>query len=133
MLDVPRDTHRFFIEPLRKSRHVIFSLYIRYLNFVDQVSACCKPVMTNLLNLVKHDCQSRTGLNLRYIMLRTHVSNVDELKPSDIRKLVYNEIPKTEEWKIGFVEELIDCQHNQLSIPGFNHLELEDMKFFICT
>ena len=93
---------------------------------------CTKKFMTNLLQLIKNDCRSRTGANLRNIMLRTTTTNIVQLESTDVKKLIYKEIPKPDEWKITTVKELVDCQHNILSIPGFNHQEIEEIKHHIC-
>ena len=34
MLDVPRNTHRFFIEPLSEMQYIMFSVMKRFVNFV---------------------------------------------------------------------------------------------------
>ena len=81
MMNLPRVAHRFFIEILSKTRHIIFSLYSRYVNFMNQITESSKPAMTNLLASIKYDkvCQSRTGSNLRHIMLRTGRTTIEDM------------------------------------------------------
>ena len=38
MLDIPRNTHRFFIEPLTETQHIKFSLLKRFVTFVKASS-----------------------------------------------------------------------------------------------
>ncbi len=130
MLNVPRDAHRFFIEPLSKTRHVSFSLYKRYLKFIDSIAASSKPALKKLLSMTKNDCTSRTGRNLRNIMLRFDAVDIDHIDHETSKKLVYVRIPENDNWKISIVKELID---NQLNVPGFSNGEIQDIKNFVCA
>ena len=133
LLDLPRNTHRVFIEPLSRTRHIIFSLYSRYINFISQILKCQKKVLTNLLRLIKKDCRSRTGANLRNIMLKTKISNISQLDKNLIRKLKYMECTEQERWKIEFANELINCRHGALIVAGFTNAEIDSIKDYICT
>ena len=133
MMNLPREAHRFFIETLSKTRHIIFSLYSRYVNFINQITECSKPAMTNLLATIKYDCQSRTGSNLRHMMLRTGRTTIQDINANLIKNLVYKDIPEYEEWKIDVMNELIDCQHGMLIIHGFSNSEIKDITNYVCT
>jgi hypothetical protein len=39
MLGVPRNTHRYFIEPLTESQHIKFSLMKRFIKFVKNIAS----------------------------------------------------------------------------------------------
>ena len=38
LLGIPRNTHRYFIEPLTGTRHIMFSLHVRFVNFVKNIA-----------------------------------------------------------------------------------------------
>ena len=38
LLGVPRESHRYFIEPLSQTRHVIFALYGRFIKFGSAIA-----------------------------------------------------------------------------------------------
>ena len=63
-----------------------------------------------MMVIVKEDCRSTTGKNLRTILLRVGKSNVNELSHHDIKGLVYHNIPTNEEWKVNFAKDLIESQ-----------------------
>ena len=65
MLGVPRETHRFLLEPLTKTTHIRTLLARRFLGFIDQIKKSHKVAARNLLEVIKHDTQSVTGNNLR--------------------------------------------------------------------
>ena len=85
MLGIPRNTHRFFIEPLTEIQHIKFSLLKRFVNFVNSIESSKKSVMRNLLKIVKQDCHTTTGRNLRKLMLVLEKRNVDEISKVDLK------------------------------------------------
>ena len=133
MLNIPRQTHRFFLEPLSKTSHIIFSLCARFVKFVNKIRSCNKPSMINLLNTVMYDCQSTTGSNIRNILLKLRKTPIDEIRLSDIRNLRYFEIPNGSEWKIIIVKKCIDNTTGFLNVPGFNRSEIEEIRDYICV
>ena len=133
MLSLPRKSHRYFLEPISMTRHVILSLYTRFIKFTDNIRKCNKRAMVNLLNTIQYDCRSKTGSNLRQIMLKTGKMNVDNINLVDLQKLTYYETPSSSNWKINFVKELIDSKFGELKVPGFHRSEIEDILKHICT
>lgn len=133
MLHLPRNTHRYFLEPISKTNHITTSLYSRFIKFIDTVKSCNKSAMRNLFECIKLDCRSKTGSNLRNIMLKLGKNQVDEINLKDIKNIVYQHIPRDSEWKIEFVKELIDHQLGKTVIPGFESNEIDDTLNYVCT
>ena len=133
MNGLPRETHKYFVESISETRHIIFSLYARFLKFVTKIKLCNKSAMINLLRTIQYDCRSKTGSNLRKIMLKTSKIRVENVDVLDINKLVYSKIPSQSEWKIKLAKECIDCNYGRLQVPGFHHSEIADILNFICT
>ena len=94
---------------------------------------CPKQAIKNVFNLIRKDCQSVTGSNLRKIMLLVQKTNVDDLVPEDALNVIYHEIPDCEMWRIGFVNEITDVKFGQASIDGFTRQELNVILEDICT
>ena len=69
LLDIHRNTHRYFVEPLSGTQHIQTSLHRRFIKFIDKINYSNKPVMRYMLSLINRDCRSTTGKNLRKIML----------------------------------------------------------------
>ena len=63
ILSIPRNSHHYFSEPLSDTQHM-FSLFKRYIKFVDSIESSSKSVLKRMLCIVKHDCCSNTGQNL---------------------------------------------------------------------
>ena len=133
LLGIPRNTHRYFIEPLTETRHIIFSLYSRFFNFISSIAATKKSVLRNMLSVCKYDCLSTTGRNLRNIMLRVKKSSVDDIIIDDIKTLVYNVIPPGDEWKVNLAKEILDVKGRDMELKILNNAELDDILEEILT
>ena len=69
-----------------------------------------------MLFIVRRDCRSNTGQNLRKLMKIAGKTTIDVLKKGDFDDVVYNEIPIGQEWKIRLAEELIDLKNGIMDI-----------------
>ena len=89
--------------------------------------------MLNLLKIVKEDCRSRIGLNLRKLVLKTRLNQIDDVEVNDIDKLIYNKITESNMWKINMLIELIEVIHGVKVLPSLNRSEIKDVMEFIST
>ena len=71
MLDIPRETHRYLIEPLSSTTRVKTIVIKRFLSFLDQIRKSSKSASNFLFNSILLDARSTTDSNLRNILLRT--------------------------------------------------------------
>ena len=109
LMGIPRNAHRYFIEPLTGTSHIQFSLEKRFVNFIESIRSSKKSTLRNMLSTVKYDCRSTTGRNLRNIMLRVNKTNIDKVTADDLKKEVYQIVPFEDEWKVILAEDLINC------------------------
>ena len=124
-LGLPRNSHRFFLEPLSNTPHIMFSLFKRYVKFIDSVRKSKKSVLRTMLAKVKGDCRSNTGQNLRKLMKMAKKFNINDLNPNDFEKLTYNDVPPEEVWKISLAKEIIDVKHG---LKDLNILSIGEME-----
>ena len=61
MLNIPRETHKYLIEPLSETKHISSVIYQRFLNFIQQINKSSKKLPKKLLKVLKHDVSSVTG------------------------------------------------------------------------
>ena len=125
MLSLHRETHRFLIEPLSETKHILLSLYKRYIKFTKNLSQSKNGPLRNLYNLIKYDCRSTTGSNLRRLMLRQDVRQLEELNADIIGQAIYKDIPAEDEWKVQGAKELIEAKHDTSILPNFSTKEIE--------
>ena len=84
-----------------------------------------------MLEIVKHDCQSTTGSNLRKVMLSLKKRNVDEISKVDLKNQIYNSIPSGQEWKVCLAKEIILIKNNDLEV--LDAAELDEILHYILT
>ena len=133
MFDLPLQTHKYFVEPISKTKHLKIVLIERFLNFLNQIEKSMKKIPKQLLSFIKHDVRSTTGSNLRNILLLTDKNNIDDIGKDDIHKINYNRIDPKDNWKVGFIREITDVKFNQLEVENFTREELEEILNFLCT
>ena len=64
--------------------------------------------MRNMLDVIKRDCRSTTGRNLRKIMLLQHKACVEDISIEEFKQTTYNVTPLDEEWRINLAREIFD-------------------------
>ena len=133
MYGLPRNTHRYFVEPISGTKHIKCALIKNFLNFIEQIKKSNKSVSKALLHTIKHDVNSVTGSNLRNIMKLVNKNSISDLSPDDSRLVLYHPVPAEEEWRISLVRELIDIRSQSADLQGFSWKELEDILHFACT
>ena len=133
MFDLPRETHRYLIEPLSDTRHIKVVLLKQYLQFRNQVFQSNKTTLISLFKICQSDSSSTTGSNMRNIMLLCEKTSIHDLVPSDIDSLMFENIQENEEWRVSLIKELVDIKHNNELLPGFSSEEVEDIMKFACV
>ena len=102
MLHLPFNEHRYLSEPISGTKHIIFKLYKRFLNFTRKLESCSKPVVKNLFRIVQDDCRTTTDQNLRRLMRNARKS--------------YIAAPENSHWRFNIVNELIQCKFGKLRV-----------------
>ena len=127
MLSLPRNTHRYFIEPLSGTQHIIKSIWNRFLRFIDNIANGKKKTLKIMLDIVKLDTRSVTGNNLRHLKLKT--SNCNE-KDLNVYDKPYRAIPEGEAWRLSFAKELLEAKRG--NITNLTKEERDDFCDYIC-
>ena len=131
MLNLPRNSHRYFVEPLSQTPHIMCSLYGRFLKFVVAISESPKKALRNMLNYVKLDCRTTTGGNLRRMMLLAGKTSVDELTTLSFKSHQYMDVPQGEEWRIHSAKEMLEIMNGERTVPNFCRDEIEEMMIHV--
>ena len=77
--ELDRKTHKYLIEPISGTQHIMFALQKRFINFIKKINASKKTALRMLYETVKLDCQSTTGRNLRMLILLYDLDSIDDL------------------------------------------------------
>ena len=133
MLDVPRETHRYLIEPLSRTTHIKTVLIKIFLSFLEQIRNSSKSTSKFLLDSILLDARSTTGSNLRNILLLTDKSDVRKLVPNDAYQVKYHPIISQEEWRLPFIHEIIEAKNDQINILNIGNDDLDEMLDALCA
>ena len=125
MLSLPRKTHRYFIEPLSGTTHVVTLIKRRFRRFIENIRKSKKEVLRCILKTVENDCRSNTGRNIRRL---DHEDMNEQMTPiSDKYKVSPND-----KWKINFAREMIDIKSGKLYMNVLSREEIDDMIDYVC-
>ena len=133
MYGLPRNCHRFLIEPVSESKHIKKIFVKRFLSFTGQIEKSNKIALKNVYKIVKHDCRSVTGSNLRNIMLLVDKTSIDSLCPEDNSLIRYAEIPEDQRYRVNVIRDLIEVKWGQCHIEGFSREELSHIMYEVCS
>ena len=133
MHGLDRKTHKYLIEPISQTKHIMFHFHKRFMNFISKIQESQKHAMRSLFTSLKHDCQSITGRNIRFLLNRYNKGLITELNKHTTDQGKYQEIPETERWRINILKELIDAKNGCTEISYFNFKELQDIMEFAAT
>ena len=134
MYDLPVQTHRYFIEPITEKPHARTIMMKNFLRFCELVMKSSKEALKNVFLNIRDNVQSYTGNNLRRIMILMNKSNIRELESFEVKEsLSYNPVPEDQQWRIGFLREMIDVRAGDLEVDGFSVKEISEIIENICT
>ena len=130
MLSIPREAHRYLIEPLSGRPHIIKALKKRFINFVLRIQLNKKRVLRNMLTEIKNDCRSTTGKNLRNLLLWTGEFDLTKI---DVEKQPYRAIPQDENWRVDVAKEIIAVKAGELTLHHLSYNNLDDIADHVCS
>ena len=105
--NLPRESHRFFLQPVSQQPHLKIQLVKRFIKFYKTISSCNKPHLKYLMNIQECDRRSIFGRNVLNICSDANVDTLFNVSLSDIH---YVPVPEAEEWKIPLLQELIEIR-----------------------
>ena len=117
---LPRTTHRYLIEPLSERPHIMISIWKRFHKFCSSIESNMKFTLRHIYHLIKNDCRTTTGKNIRNIMLKTNASTAP-----------YYVIPDGEIWRVPLIRELLDIKSGRMT-PEFATEEIESILELAC-
>ena len=113
--------------------HIRTVMMKRFLNFVQQIKKSSKKASKFLLESIQHDARSITGSNLRNILLKTDKTSIQDLVPNDVLNIEYHPIQEDENWKVSFIQELIEAKNSNLEVVDFTDDKLDEIMEFLCV
>jgi hypothetical protein len=132
MFNLPWQTHCYLVEPVSQQPHARKLMARRLLSFIQAIRKGKKIAIRNLLNVMEYDTRSVTGHNLRSLLLQSDVPHIQKLKASDVTA-AYRSMSEEDQFRFGFINEIIDVKNNNLEVAGFTDDELSELLEFLCV
>ena len=133
MLGLPRESHRYFIEPVSGSTHIMFHLYKMFVTFVWSLKNSKKLPLRVLCDEIINNSRSTTGSNIRNLMLRYNGGTFDELRENVRRPPPYKTATEADIWKIEAVKDLTEAIYDRSILPGFEADEINQLRNHLST
>ena len=133
LFDLPRDTHRYFIEPISGVDHIKTILCSRFVHFVHKLENCKKLTIRLLMNLSKNDFGTVICKNLNSIAndCNIDVFNLDKYTVKE--NLKFYPVPEEHSWKIPVVKELLDIRSRNYVLDNFADHDVSVMINVLCS
>ena len=101
------------------------------MNFLGSLRTCLKGSIRYLSNLVYSDRRTLVGKTVSKIALECKVER-SRLTKQVVKNMEYFPPPPGDEWKIGFLQELIKVRDGLAVVPGISQDEVRAIIDEIC-
>ena len=129
IFNIPRNTHKYLIEPISGNSHLKIKLIKRFIKFAITLSKSEKPHLKYLHDLQQNDFRSVYGRNCKNICQEARVENISEASFLDIK---YEQIPPEEEYRFSLIEELLEMRSGRLDC-NLTKKEVQCMLDILCS
>ena len=65
-------------------------------------------------------------------MIHCDSTSVVDMNCDDVDKLVYSDLPMTEEWRVSIIRELMQTRRDDVEVPGFSKDDISDILNSVC-
>ena len=120
MFKLPRQSHRYLIEPMSEFPHVLTLLTNRFLKFYNTLYCSPKKVISNLRKFQEIDCRSNFGNNINHICQLNKTLDVSQCRRNSVK---YFPITETDVWRVNLLKELIRYDQ-EYPLCGFTENEI---------
>ena len=111
IFNLPRETHKYLIEPISYKPHLKVQLVKRFISFCNSLKASDKPHLKYLMNLQMTDYRSTFGRNVVNICKDGGVDKISEVQPQNI---IYAPVSPDDSWRIPLIQELLEVRAQRL-------------------
>lgn len=133
LFNLPRDTHRYLIEPISDVPHIKTLICSRYVQFVDSLLSCKKLSIRLLAYLSKDDHRTVLCKNLNSIASDCNGQRNLLDKKFVKQNLRFCNIEPNLAWRVPILKELIDIRSNDYDLPQFEGQDIATMINFLCS
>ena len=130
--DLPRNSHRYFIEEISETPHPQVLLAQRFVKFHETLQITQKYSVRFLSELASKNMATVYSQNLQNISLKCKGAQTSR----DVKKMLkYAPVPEKDAWKVEVVKDLVEVKWNLSEIENIkiNMDEINDILESICS
>ena len=127
LFNLPRCTHRYLLEPVSETPHLMSMLTNRFIKFYNSLYYSVKPIVKNLRIIQEKDMRSTFGMNV-YNMCK--INNTNDPLTLARNTVEYQPIIDCDLWKVDILKELLNVRKGVLSLD-ISVTDLNDMIYYI--
>ena len=132
--NIPRNSHKYYIEELVNFPHPKIMLCSRFVKFYDTLIKSKKIAVRLLAKLSFIDEKTVLKCNLRNIAKDCNVKTVNDLSPSFVKQnMRYSDVQEDQDWWIPLLHNLLLIRSKQWTVEQLEDRELEDLIYYVCT
>ena len=110
--NVPRTTHRYYIEEISEAEHPMVMLSARFIKFHQTLERSGKLSIRYLSKLSSGNLRTSHGQNLKFISEQVEVK-AEEINSIDVKaKMKYFAVPVEHKWKVDLVKDMLEIRWN---------------------
>ena len=130
IMNLPRTTHRYLLEPLSDMPHLYTLLLARYVTFVKSLLENEAFEVRFMASLSTSDMRTVTGKSIARILDLCHIGSIADLSANTVKKTIkYAVIPNDEAWRIGIIKDMLS-HHSDYGLTSTETLEILE---FACS
>ena len=133
--NVPRTTHRYYIEEISEAEHPMVMLSSRFIKFHQTLEKSGKVCIRYLAKLSAENLRTSHGQNIKFISEQVGVK-AEEINNTKVKaKMKYFAVPDEHKWKIDLVKDMLELRwNNDENDVMIDHLgDVEEMLENLCV
>ena len=130
---LPRTTHRYLLEPVSESPHLLTQLLSRYCTFAQSLIASRAFEVRFLARLCLNDMRTVLGRTMTRIALLCDRKVEDIRSTTVLKNFKYALTPENEIWRIGVIKNMLDIISKSGSNVGLTDNEASQILEFACS
>ena len=131
--NIPRNSHKYHIEPLIDYPHPKIMMCSRFVKFHQTIRNCNKVSIRKLAKLTFIDEKSVYKQNLASIA-RDCNTTIENLSPTSVKcDMNYVAVPSHEEWRIPLLQNLLAVRSAEWHLDNYDRNEIALMINHVCT
>ena len=135
ILNLPRTTHRYLLEPISKIPHIFVQLMSRYATFTKSLLHNEALEVRFLSRISIEDMRTTLGRSMARIADLCDRSDADtcEITANLVKsKVKYQSISENEEWRIGIIEDMTNILNGNGTIVGLENDKVLTLLEYAC-